>query len=316
MTFVSSNAIRILVMMKNTSFSPYFTLMLPPLFWAGNWVIGRAFHNEMPPVALAFWRWAIAGLVLAPFAVVPVTKEWGAIKKNWKILFILAVLGTSLYNLLVYWGLQYTTATNGVLLNAAMPILIIMLSAIFLRERLSELQYVGVFISLIGVLIIISHGNPQMLISLSLNVGDFWILIAGVIWAAYTICLRWRPANLSPIVFLTMLIWIGVIPLFPVYLWEISAGKHISLNIVTVTALVYVSIFPGLLGYVFWNRGVQTIGPSKAGLFIHLLPVFGTILSFIFLNERPHWFHALSIGLIFSGIYLTNMHPKKVHLTS
>ncbi len=285
--------------------------MLPPLFWAGNWVIGRAFHHEMPPVALAFWRWAIAGLVLLPFALLPVMKERAVIKKNWKILCILAILGTTLYNLLVYCGLQYTTATNGVLLNAVLPILIIMLSAIFLRERLSQVQYLGVFISLLGVLTIISHGSLHRLASLTLNVGDFWILTASVIWATYTICLRWRPRDLSPLVFLTMLIWVGVIPLLPVYLWEISLGKHIDLNITTVTALAYVSIFPGLLGYVFWNRGVATIGPSKAGLFIHLLPVFGTILSFIFLNERPQWFHAVSIGLIFSGIYLTNMQSTK-----
>lgn len=299
-------------MSQKKPFSPYFTLALPPLFWAGNWVIGRAFHNEMPPVALAFWRWTIAGLVLLPFAFMEIIKERALIQKNWKILCVLAVLGTSLYNLIVYWGLQYTTATNGVLLNSAMPILIILLSAIFLRERLTQIQYSGVLISLIGVLIIISHGRWKTLASLTLNVGDFWILIAGVVWASYTICLRWRPKDLKPIVFLSMLILIGVIPLLPVYLWEIHSGKHFAITSTTITALAYVSIFPGILGYVFWNRGVALIGPSKAGLFIHLLPVFGTVLSFIFLNERPQLFHAIGIGLIFAGIYLTNMKAKKL----
>jgi len=285
--------------------SPYLLLSLTALFWAGNWVIGRAIHSDVPPIALAFWRWFIASVVLLPFAWAHIVREWSIIRANWRILTLLAILGTGLYNALAYWGLQYTTATNGVLLNSATPIMIITLSALVFGERLSIRQYIGVITSLIGVLAVITHGELQALTTLTLNVGDFWVLASDLVWAVYTICLRWRPTNLNPLSFLWTLMIIGLLPMFPVYLWEISTGRHVTFNTASMLSLGYVGIFPALLGYIFWNRGVAAVGANRASLFIHLMPVFGALLSFIFLGEEPQLFQIIGIGLIFTGIYLT-----------
>ncbi|MES2354695.1 MAG: DMT family transporter [Pseudomonadota bacterium] len=285
--------------------SPYLLLSLTALFWAGNWVIGRAIHSDVPPIALAFWRWLIASVVLLPFAWRHIVREWDIICGHWRILTLLAVLGTGLYNALAYWGLQYTTATNGVLLNSATPIMIIALSALVFGERLSMRQYVGVTTSLLGVLAIITHGDLQTLTSLTLNVGDFWVLASDLVWAVYTGCLRWRPTNLNALSFLWTLMIIGLLPMLPVYLWEISTGRHLIFNTASLLSLGYVGIFPALLGYIFWNRGVAAVGANRASLFIHLMPVFGALLSFIFLGEQPQLFQIIGIGLIFTGIYLT-----------
>lgn len=290
--------------------SPYLLLTLTTLFWAGNWVIGRAIRHDIPPLALAFWRWAIAAALLLPFAGQHVLRQRALILGHWRILILLAVLGTGLYNALAYWGLQYTTVTNGVLLNSATPILIIAISVIFLGERLMARQYVGVLISLTGVLTIVSHGQPAMLASLTLNAGDFWVLAAVAAWAVYTVCLRWRPAGLHPLAFLCVLTLIGLVPMLPFYLWEIVAGRHIVWSAKAVLAFGYVSVFPALLGYIFWNRGVLAVGANRAGLFMHLMPVFGTLLAVIFLGERLALFQIIGIGLIFTGIYLTTRQPQ------
>jgi len=241
-------------------------------------------------------------------------RDWPIIESHWRILILLATIGTGLYNGLAYWGLQYTTATNGVLLNSAIPILIIAISALFLGERLSLRQNIGVAISLFGVLTIISHGDPKMLASLTLNVGDFWVLASALAWAVYTVCLRWRPSNLHPLAFLWVLAMIGLIPMLPVYLWEMATGRQMVLNTASLITVGYVGIFPAVLGYIFWNRGVAEVGANRAGLFMHLMPVFGTLLSFLFLNERPQGFQIIGIGLIFMGIYLTMRQKQSVGL--
>ena len=290
---------------KPARVSPYLLLALTTLFWAGNWVVGRAIRHDVPPLALAFWRWAIAAVLLLPFAWNHVVRQRSLILANIPILILLAVLGTGLYNALAYWGLQYTTATNGVLLNSATPILIIAISAIFFGERLSLRQNLGVLVSLVGVLAIVSGGKLAALTALTLNVGDFWVLASVAAWALYTVCLRWRPDGLDPLAFLCTLTLIGLVPILPFYLWELSTGRHIVWRGTSLLAFAYVSVFPALLGYIFWNRGVAAVGANRAGLFMHLMPVFGTLLSVIFLGERPQLFQIVGIGLIFTGIYMT-----------
>jgi drug/metabolite transporter (DMT)-like permease len=290
---------------KSWHVSPYLLLTLTVLFWASNWVVSRAIRNDIPPIALAFWRWAIASLALLPFAWQPTLRQWPLIRAHWRALTVLAITGIGLCNALGYWGVQYTTATNGVLLNSATPILIVAISAVFFGERMTMRQNIGAALSVMGVLTIIAHGHLETLISLTPNVGDFWVLGSVLAWAIYTVCLRWRPMNLHPLAFLWMLMLIGLLPMLPLYLWEISSGRQIVFNAGSIATLAYVGVFPSLLGYIFWNRGVAAVGANRAGLFIHLMPVFGTLLSFIFLKEQPQTFQMIGIGLIFIGIYLT-----------
>lgn len=285
--------------------NPYLLLTLTVLFWSGNMVIGRGIRADVPPMALAFWRWAIAfGLVL-PLALPHFKTQWPLLKKAWKTILILGVLGVGGYNTFAYIALQYTSATNAVLLNSFIPVATIAISWAFLGKHLRHREGLGVAISLGGALTIVARGDLAVLAHLNLNLGDVWMLGAVLVWAIYTVGLAWRPAGVHPMLMLAAMTGVGLVALAPAYAWEIAQGRQINVHLGSLSALAYVGIFPSFLGYIFYNRGVAEVGPNKASLFIHLMPVFGTLLSAIFLGEIPLWYHALGIGLIFTGIWLT-----------
>lgn len=285
--------------------NPYLLLTLTVLFWSGNMVVGRGIRADVPPLALAFWRWAIAFLLVLPLAWPHFRAQWPLLRQAWKPLVILGLLGVGSYNTFAYLALQYTSATNAVLLNSFIPVVTIAISWAFLGKPLRRLEGLGVVISLCGALTIIARGDPAVLVHLNLNVGDVWMLGAVLAWAIYTVGLAWRPAGVHPMLMLAAMTAVGLCALAPAYAWEMAQGRQININLGSLASLAYVGIFPSFLGYIFYNRGVAEIGASKASLFIHLMPVFGTILSAMFLSEIPHWYHYLGIGLIFSGIWLT-----------
>lgn len=287
--------------------SPYLLLSLTALFWSGNWVIGRAFVSEaqIPPVALAWWRWAIAVSLMMPFALPQIRSHRATIWRHRKIMSLLAMLGMGFHNLLSYVGLQFTTATNGVLLNSATPVMIILIGVVFFKRRVPAVQMVGVAISLVGVMTILSKGQLELLTTVQFNRGDLIVLASMLLWALYTLTLKWRPQGLPGIALLAVCGLIGLIGMTPVYAWEIASGKSIQWTWGAAAALLYLGIFPSVIGYVFWNRGVEEVGPSVAGLFMYLMPVFGSLLAWLFLGERLFWFHLVGIAFIFVGIYLT-----------
>jgi drug/metabolite transporter (DMT)-like permease len=285
--------------------SPYLLLILATLFWSGNMVVGRAIHGEVPPFALAFWRWVIALALTLPFALPHARKEWPRLREEWKAVALLGLLGVGGYNTLAYIALQYTGATNASLLNSFNPVATIALSWAFLGKRLSGVEWLGVLISLSGVTAIVSHGELATLFSLTLNVGDLWMLTAVLVWALYTIGLAWRPAGVHPMLLLAALTVVGLLALAPFYAWEMAQGQHAALSVASLAGIVYIGTLPSFVGFVFYNRAVSEVGASKASLFLHLMPVFGTLLSALFLGEVPRVFHGVGIGLIFLGIYLT-----------
>ena len=248
---------------------------------------------------------AIAFALVLPLALPHFKSQWPLLKKGWKTVLILGVLGVGGYNTFAYIALQYTSATNAVLLNSFIPVATIAISWAFLGKHLRRLEGFGVVISLCGALTIIARGDFAVLAHLNLNVGDVWMLGAVLVWAIYTVGLAWRPAGVHPMLMLAAMTAVGLAALTPAWLWEMSQGRHINVTPASLASLAYVGIFPSFLGYIFYNRGVAEIGASKASLFIHLMPVFGTLLSAIFLAEIPHWYHYLGIGLIFTGIWLT-----------
>lgn len=285
--------------------NPYTLLVLTTLFWSGNMVLGRGIRADVPPMALAFWRWAIALMLVLPLALPHFKAQWPLLKKGWKPVVTLGLLGVGCYNTFAYIALQYTGATNAVLLNSFIPIATIAISWAFLGKHLGRLEGLGVMISLCGALTIVARGDLQVLAHLNLNVGDVWMLGAVLVWAIYTVGLAWRPSGVHPMLMLAAMTSVGLLALCPAYLWEMASGRHINVHLASLASLAYVGIFPSFLGYIFYNRGVAEVGANKASLFIHLMPVFGTLLSAVFLGEIPHWYHYLGIGLIFSGIWLT-----------
>jgi drug/metabolite transporter (DMT)-like permease len=287
------------------SASPYLLLVLTTLFWAGNFVVGRALHGSIPPIALAFWRWTGALLIVLPLAYPRLRTQWLLLRRSWKKLFLCGLLGVGCFNTFIYIALQTTSATNALLINSTIPVLIIFLSWIFCGTLLTRRQALGVLVSLAGVITIVCRADLNMLLSLRVNSGDLWVLVAVVCWSVYTLLLRKRPAGLHPLSFLTAIIVAGLLGLAPFYAWELSQGFRMTLTPLTFAGLCYVSLFASVLAFIMWNHSVDRIGANRAGLFLHLMPVFGTILSIIFLGEAFHLFHAAGIGLIFSGIYLT-----------
>ncbi len=285
--------------------NPYLLLTLTALFWSGNMVLGRGIRGDIPPMALAFWRWAIAFLLVLPLALPHFKSQWSLLKKGWRPIIFLGLLGVGGYNTFAYIGLQTTTATNAVLLNSFIPVATIAIAWAFLGKHLKPLEALGVAISLTGALTIVARGELDVLLHLNLNLGDLWMLGAVGIWAIYTVGLAWRPAGVHPMLMLAAFTAVGLCALFPAYLWELSTGRHMNIHLGSLASLAYVGIFPSFVGYIFYNRGVAEVGASRASLFIHLMPVFGTLLSVIFLNEIPALYHYLGIALIFTGIWLT-----------
>ena len=205
-----------------------------------------------------------------------------------------------------YLGLHYTTATNGVILNSSIPVMIIILGWAIYRDTITRAQAVGVAISLAGILAIISRGDLSVLAQLELNKGDLIVLTGMVFWAAYTVFLRMKPAELPGLALLACCGIVGVTLLFPLFVVEMAFfGGRMEFTPATVAAMLYVGIFPSFVGYVFWNRGVAEVGSNIAGIFVHLMPVFGALLAWMFLGERIYLFHIVGIALILAGITLT-----------
>ena len=285
--------------------SPYLLLALAPLFWSCNWIIGRALHQDVPPMGMTFFRWLIAVLILAPFAIGPLRRDWPIVRANWRVMLMLGAIGVGMHNALAYIGLNFTTATNGVILNSCIPVMIIVMAWLFFGERLRRLQVAGVVISSLGVLTIFSQGSLQTLAALRLNAGDFFVMLSVAMWSLYTILLRHRPAGLHMLSFLFCIAVVGNLCMLPFWIGEMLLGYRIAWTVQTVSAMLAVALFSSVLAYIFWNRGVEAVGAQVAGLFVHLMPVFGVMLAWIFLGERLQAYHVAGIALILVGIVLT-----------
>ena len=294
--------------------SPYLLLCATILFWALNWITGRALRDDVPSYSLAFWRWATASVLLLPFAWPHLVRGWPAMRRSWRIMLVLGVFGTTFCNLTSYTGLKYTTAVSGSILNSFVPIIIITISWAFLGQRLRASQWAGVAISLTGVLALVGRGDPMVILSLKFNQGDLWILGSMLLWALYTVCLRWRPPELHPLGLLSANAIVGVIAMLPIYLWSLAHGMHITWSAEAAAGLAYVGVFPSVVGYIFWNNAVARVGPNTAGMFMHLMPVFASLLAIVLLGERLHLFHVVGMAMILGGIWLTsrNHNPEAV----
>lgn len=278
-------------------------MMLPPLFWASNAVLGRAVAGQVPPVGLAFWRWTLGALLVLPFAWRHLRADAPVLKRQWKIVLLLTVLGIGVFNTFLYIGLNTTTALNAVMMQSSMPVLIVLMSLALFGDRVSALQAVGIAVSLAGATTLIARGDPAVLLGLQLNAGDLWIFAAVLCYAAYTALLRRRP-NVHGLSFIVATFAAGALTLLPFYVWETVGGRPMPVTPAALGAVVYVALFPSILAYLCFNRSVALVGANTAGLAIHLIPVFGSLLAILFLGEQPHLYHGVGIALIAVGIVL------------
>jgi drug/metabolite transporter (DMT)-like permease len=286
---------------------PYLYLSLAALFWSGNFVVGRAVHGRIPPVGLAFWRWTAALLILLVAARRPLAAQWRRIAASWRMVVPLGILGVGNFNLFVYVGLQDTTATNALLLQSACPAFIVALSAVVGLGRPAARQLAGIAASLAGVLVILARGAPANLSALDVARGDLWVLAAVLSWSIYTLLLARRPAGVDPLALLAVLVLVGVLWILPWYLLEIARGGRMRLDATTLASVAYVAVFASVAAYALWNAGVARVGASRAGVFLHLMPAFGSLLAVAALGERFRAFHAVGIALILLGVWLAGV---------
>lgn len=282
----------------------YLLLVLTPLFWAGNFISARAIAPDTDPLLLALLRWVVALVLILPWWLPVVRREWRAMLEHLPILAWLSFWSVAMFNTMIYLGVETTTASNAAIFQAIIPVLILILSSIFYAERVSALQWLGIALSISGVLVIVSKADITALVNLSLNPGDLWVMVAVISWAIYSVTLRHRPASISPFGFFGFSVAFGVVLLLPFAIWE-QGGLYMPSWSSRVWSVVgYIALFPSILAYLFWNRGVAEVGASTAGLFIYLIPVFGLLLAILFLNETLHGYHLVGIFLIAAGIVL------------
>ncbi|WP_225941242.1 DMT family transporter [Sphingopyxis sp. OAS728] len=279
----------------------YPLLTVTALFWAGNSIVGRAARDLVPPAALSFWRWTLALALLLPLAWPHLKRDWPVLSANWAIVALLGALAIGSFNILLYTGLQSTTALNSMLIQSALPALVLVVGALVMGDRTSVRQIAGVLISLIGVLAIIARGDPAMLWGLQLNIGDAIIGGAVLLWALYSVLLRRRP-DVHPLSFLAASMVVGIAVIAPFYVRELWSGRLIVPATGSALAIAYVSIFPSFLAYLFFNRGVELIGSAATGQYMNVMPLMGAGLAMLFLGERLHLFHIAGLALIVVGI--------------
>lgn len=283
---------------------PYILLALASLFWSGNHVMGRAIAGHVPPFAISTIRWAVPALLVLPFALPHLRRDWPAIRAHWGILLFLILTGSAVFGVLQYVGLKYTTAINMGVLNSFAPVLIAIAGAVLFGDRLSVLQAIGVAISLAGVLLIVAKAQLASLIGLDLNIGDLIILFNMSLWGIYSASIRKRP-KIHWLSFTFLLAAISAMTTAPFFAWEHLSGDQLKPTLLTIASLCYASIFPTLIAMVFWNQGIDAVGANRAGAMMHLVAIYGAVLSWLLLGESLHPYHAVGFVLILLGVWLT-----------
>jgi drug/metabolite transporter (DMT)-like permease len=289
--------------------APYILVLFAPLFWAGNIVLGRGVSQIIPPIGLAFWRWAIAFLILIPFSWSHLRKDWPVIQRHWKILLLLSFLGVTCFNTMLYKAVHTTTAINGSLIQSSMPAWIVLFSLLIFGERISRVQLAGMLLCIFGALYLVSRGDWLAISDLIFVEGDVWMIVAVSLYACYSAMLRKRPA-MTDLGFLTATFAMGGLMLLPLYIWEVSVTPPLALSWQVGGSILYVAVFPSILAYLCWNRGAELIGANRTGLYINFVPVFASILAVILLDEILVAFHFVGISMIIGGMILFNRRTR------
>lgn len=286
-----------------TPLAAYVLLIITMLCWAGNFVIGRWAVGHVPPLTLAALRWTGASLLILPFALPHLRRDLPLIRAQAPMLIFLGVMGSGVFNTVQYFALQTTTATSAAVINSSGPVMIALVGALLLGERLRFRQVLGIAVSLLGVVTVLSRGDVAGLAAIGSNRGDLLMVIAVTGWAFYTALLRRRPA-IHPLSFAAVTYMVAAALNAPLGLGEQLAGVHGDWQAPTLLAIAYTAVFPSLIAYLCYARGVEIIGATRGGAFMHLIPLFAAVLSMLFLGEAPHAYHAVGFAAILAGVFL------------
>lgn len=283
----------------------YFGLILATIFWAGNVIVARGVADSIPPVALSFWRWFIAMILVLPFTGKSIWAQRLIIKDNWKYLLLLAALSVGFFNTLLYLSAHTTDAANIGLINSSMPVMVTLIAWLVLGAAPSKTKVLGIIFALVGMFVIVSQGDLNRLLTLQLQVGDLYMVLAVLCWSVYSVLLKRHPVPLAGLEFLATQIVLGVLVIVPMYVTEFALVGGFAFHYQQHLApILYVAIFPGLLAYGLWNFGVQHLGPQSAAMSAYLVPIFVALLAWWLLKEAPAPYHLYGAIFILGGVYL------------
>ncbi|WP_419771425.1 MAG: DMT family transporter [Candidatus Marinarcus sp.] len=299
--------------MQTIPYKIYSLLILCVLFWSANFILGRFLHEEIEPIQLAFYRWLGVFVLFLPYLMIHFKTLYQKIKKDFLFLLLLSVLCVTGFNTILYFGLQHTQATNALLINSVFPILVIFLASIILKDKITQNQIMGIVLSTLGVVFIVLKGDISKMMTMEFNKGDFYIILSSLDWALYSVLLRYKKLSLNPTEFFATTVTLGFIVLLGIYVFTTQSITE-DMNIVYkhYDIIAFIVIFPSILSFFFWNKGILEIGAEKTGQFTHLMPIFGTILAFVFLGENIMFYHFIGLMFIFSGIYLSQFLKKEL----
>lgn len=290
---------------------PYLLLILTTLMWGGNAVASRIAVGHISPMAVTALRWVIVCAVMIPLMAGQLAAARAELLPRWRYIFMMALLGFTGFNALMYAAAHHTTAVNITILQGSVPVIVLLVGLAWFRDRIRMLQVVGVAVALTGVAAVGAEGDPARLLSLAFNIGDLWMMVACVAWAIYTVALRRRP-NVSGFVLLTTLGAASLIWSLPLLAYEAATGALLWPDAVGWAVLLYVALFPSLASQILYMRGVELIGPSRAGLFVNLVPVFGALLAVAILGEPFRLYHAVALVLVLGGIALAERRRPEI----
>ena len=295
----------------NKNYLAYLLLILTTIFWSGNFIVGKAASAyQIPPFSLNFYRWLFAGLILLPFTFKEILNKKHHIIDNLGLYVVLGITSITIFNSTVYYSLYHTQVINSILLISTIPVWIIFFSFLLKIEKTNIYQIFGVIFSLIGVIAIITKSDIKIFLNLQFNKGDISMVIAMLSWAIYSSLLKKKKYELSQLSLLQIIIFTGLIFLTPIYILELNYGYKIIIGTPFILTLIYVVIFPGLLAFIFWIKGISIIGANRAGVFLHLMPIFGSTLAIIIFNEKFMYYHIFGAIFIILGLVLSN---KKIY---
>lgn len=283
----------------------YLMAAFATLSWSGNHIVGRAVAGHVPPYWLSMIRWLLPTVVLAVFCREIIRRDWPVIRSHWKALLFLAFTGGTMFTLLQYVGLQFTSALNVSVLNSLTPVVMVMAAAAIFRDYIVARQFIGLAVSLVGVLTILSHGDWHTLTGLEFNKGDVLIVLNMALFGIYAACLRLRP-DMHWLSYAFVIASVSAVSTMPFVAWEYQSGYRPVLDLATIGAALYVALFPGFLSVATWNRATDLIGSNRAGPFMHLIPLFSAILASLLLDEKIGWFHVAGLALILVGVWLAS----------
>lgn len=279
-------------------------LVTAVLLWSGNFIVGRAIGGEVSALGLNFWRWLLAFFVLLALAVQELRRSRREAARAWDHLFLLGLTGVAAFHVFVYKALEHTTATNALLVLSTAPAAIMLLSRWTLGDPIHGRQWYGIVLSFAGAVVLICRGDLNALGSLEFGRGELWMLAAVPTWATYSVLLKRRPSSLPQRATLTVSTGAGLLCMTPLIL-AMPESLAITWTPAVAASVLYIGIGASVAAFICWNHGVARAGPARAGVYLHLMPLFGAMMGFAFLGESLHAYHAVGVVLVLAGVILT-----------